>query len=179
MLVNLSGVLHNPPTLFECCSSLLPIFCIVRYVQVSQQYQQSRKNVLNGLSNYLFHLSVMIRCNAVKINAVHGITAKENKMSVTCLTLSTFCVMYSVGFHYWVGGLNNAVTINRLSLPAVKLYLILSIISTLWSPVCCQQVHILSLNWHTTFPMWQLYLGFISSSKTLQYNLFFKVTPTF
>lgn len=94
-------------------------------------------------------------------NSDHVITTKENKTSIRYLAPKSSCISFDVfsrvpllrrRIHYC------AITSFLLSVPPVKLFLILSVNPVPWSPVCCQQVpvlsgclHILSFNWNTTY----------------------------
>ncbi len=119
-------------------------------------------------------------------NSVHVITIKENKMSVCYLGPKSSCIPFDVFsrvplLHRRIH--NCAITSFLLSVPPVKLFLIFSVTPVPWSPVCCQQVpvlsgclHILSFNWNTTyFSSVTISCLHFPPSETVLYNLYFNL----
>lgn len=119
----------------------------------------------------------------VRRNRIRVITTKKNKTSVYSLAPKSSSVLLDVfsGVPPLSGRTHNcAVASFLLSVPPVKIFLRLSLIPLPSSPVRCQQVpvlsgclHILSFNWNTTSPLWQLCLSFIFSLPNLTVSDFF------
>lgn len=125
----------------------------------------------------------------VRRNRIRVITTKKNKTSVYSLAPKSSSVLLDVfsGVPPLSGRTHNcAVASFLLSVPPVKIFLRLSLIPLPSSPVRCQQVpvlsgclHILSFNWNTTSPLWQLCLSFIFSLQNLTVSDFFSFLSAF
>lgn len=111
---------------------------------------------------YIILINKCLTCPfEVMRNSVHVITTKENKMSVGFLAPKSSSIPFDVFSRVPVLSRrihNCAITSFLLSVPSVRLFLILSVIPVPSSPARCQRVpflsgclHVLSFNWNTTY----------------------------
>lgn len=119
-------------------------------------------------------------------NSVHLATTKENKTSICCRAPKSSCIPFDVFSRVPLLSRrihNCAITSFLLSVPPVKLFLILSVMPVPWSPVRCQQVpvlsgclHILSFKWNTTCFSPVTTMSFLHSPPPKPYCVIFILT---
>lgn len=203
------SVTFKCPFIAEICqcniTSITPVsriktIALKRFDEICKQMHSSNSFILhyNLLRQIFFgwwHIILINKCLTcpfeVMGNSVHVTTTEENKTSICCLAPKSS----SFPFDVFSGVLllsrrihNCAITTFLLSVPPVKLFLTLSVIPVPWSPVRCQQVpvmsgclHILSLNWNTTYfsPVTTMSCLHFPSLKLSTVLSFFKLPSTF